>query len=373
VTDYAVAPRIDRREQARQDRRLTAEIARDDAAARYQARIAERESAARMRREAAAGRRAAKAQRRAELAGAAAAVSAWISGHVIDLLFVPTIAVPAALSWTAMAAFGDRLYGPVGVMLPAFSEGAMWSFAAAVTITLRRHPERPVWHLRTGIGIFAVFGAALNFLHGLAVPSGLFPGLPAGILTGAVMALISVSGVIAHQLITAGPQKPRKGDEDAEAAPETVADKPDPEPAGADLDAMVDAAFADMARRWTPPPVPGMTTPEPAAGRDTNHDSGDDTASDTEGDSNSDTGRDSNPGTDGDIDRDTKTRGDATPRATAAGPKRGQPTAARVRQMRRRHPDMPPAEIARRLKLNIRTVQRHLAGTPGKEVMPSAD
>jgi len=41
--------------------------------------------------------------------------------------------VPAVLAWTAMAAYGARIYGPAGLMLPAFSEGAMWALAAATT------------------------------------------------------------------------------------------------------------------------------------------------------------------------------------------------------------------------------------------------
>lgn len=38
----------------------------------------------------------------------------WAKDHVIDLLFVPVIGVPAVLSWTAMAAYGSHVFGPVG-------------------------------------------------------------------------------------------------------------------------------------------------------------------------------------------------------------------------------------------------------------------
>jgi hypothetical protein len=76
----------------------------------------------------------------------------------------------------------------------------MWAFAAATTITRHRHPERPVWHLRLGTVVFAGFGAALNFAHGLAAY---------GPVAGVVMALVSVAGVTAHQLVTAGPRRPR--------------------------------------------------------------------------------------------------------------------------------------------------------------------
>ena len=142
----------------------------------------------------------------------------------MDLLFVPVITVPAVLSWTAMSEFGARLYGPPGLLLPAFSEGTMWAFAAAVTITVRRHPGRHVWHLRAGIAVFALIGAALNFLHGLTVSTPLFPGLPSGPLAGAVMAIVSVAGVIAHQLITAGPRRADTPAAEADTTPDTGAD-----------------------------------------------------------------------------------------------------------------------------------------------------
>ena len=75
----------------------------------------------------------------------------------------------------------------------------MWAFAIATTWTIRRHPDRPTWHLRAGTWTFAGVGAALNFLHGLTISIG----------TGVVMALVSVAGVGAHQFITAGPRRSR--------------------------------------------------------------------------------------------------------------------------------------------------------------------
>ena len=124
---------------------------------------------------------------------------AWVREHVLDLLFVPVIVVPAVLAWTAMAAYGDQLYGPPGLVLPAFSEGAMWAFAIATTWTIRRYPDRPAWHLRTGTWMFAAIAASLNFSHGLNLSP----------RAGVVMALVSVAGVLAHQFITAGPRRSR--------------------------------------------------------------------------------------------------------------------------------------------------------------------
>jgi hypothetical protein len=197
------------REEARQDRLTQARIDRDRDAARVQAHIAERQADARLRREEAQARGAARTQARKAGAARRAARMAWLSAHVVDLLFVPVIVVPAVLAWAAMAAYGTLLYGPAGLALPAFSEGAMWAFAAATTITRRRHPERPLWHLRLGTVVFAAVGAALNFAHGLTVTAG-----PHGPVTGIVYAVVSVAGVTVHQLVTAGPRRAR-ADRDA--------------------------------------------------------------------------------------------------------------------------------------------------------------
>ena len=194
------------REEMRQDRLLRAQIGQDREAARAQLRIAERDAVARARRENAQARTVARQQARRARAARRAARAEWVRGHVLDLLFVPVIAVPAVLAWTAMAAYGGQVYGPPGLALPAFSEGAMWAFAAATTLTRHRHPGRPVWHLRLGTAVFAACGAGLNFAHGMtAAPA---PGVPRGPAVAIVMAVVSVAGVTAHQLVTAGPRRP---------------------------------------------------------------------------------------------------------------------------------------------------------------------
>jgi hypothetical protein len=193
------------REEARQDRLVRARIEQGQAAAAAQVRIAERAAAAAQRRDGDAARTAARDQARRAAAARHAARAGWVREHVIDLLFVPVIAVPGVLAWTAMAAYGAALYGPAGWALPAFSEGAMWAFAAANTLTRHRHPGAPTWHLQAGTWAFAAVGAALNFAHGLAPD----PGHPHGIAAGAVMAVVSAAGVTAHQLVTAGPRRSR--------------------------------------------------------------------------------------------------------------------------------------------------------------------
>lgn len=176
--------------------RARIEIERQEA--RLQGRIAERQAVAQLRRENGEARHAAREKARQARAARRAAVAAWCRSHTVDLLFIPVIGVPAALSWTGMADYGLAEFGAPGLALPALSEGGMWAFAAATTITRRQHPDKPAWHLRLGTLVFAAYGAALNFLHGLA---------KGGLLTGISMALISVAGVTAHQLITAGPRR----------------------------------------------------------------------------------------------------------------------------------------------------------------------
>lgn len=175
-------------EQKRADQRLAYEQRRADLAAQV-----EQDRHERQERRAERERRA--TARRARLQQA----TGWCRAHVLDVLFVPVIVVPALLAWTAMADYGHALYGPVGWLLPVFSEGAMWVFAAATTITRRRDPQRPVAVLQAGTWLFATVGAALNFAHGL----------PSGVDVGAVMSLVSIAGVLAHQVITASPRRTR--------------------------------------------------------------------------------------------------------------------------------------------------------------------
>lgn len=185
LTETNTAPRRSYRDERREDQRVTAQIRRDDQAARAKQSAADRKAAL-DRRE--ARRKARTARRAARLAS--------LHANAAELLLVPVILTGAALSWIGMAGYGVAGYGSVGIILPVLSEGGMWAFAEATTLTIRRHPGRPVWHLRAGTVVFAAVGAALNFLHGL----------PHGIGLGIAMAIISVSGVTAHQLITAGPR-----------------------------------------------------------------------------------------------------------------------------------------------------------------------
>ncbi|HTU73121.1 MAG TPA: hypothetical protein VMG38_06340 [Trebonia sp.] len=143
-------------------------------------------------------------ERRKDRAAAQARRLAWLHDHTVDLLFVPVIVVPGALAWSAMAAYGRSVWGPLGFGMPAFSEGAMWAFSAAVAIRRRRNPDAPVWLLQLGVAIFAALGGVLNFLHGIAPTTAHH-----GLVVALSMAIVSVAGVTAHQLVVAGPRRGR--------------------------------------------------------------------------------------------------------------------------------------------------------------------
>ncbi|HEY0641570.1 MAG TPA: hypothetical protein VGD67_28415, partial [Pseudonocardiaceae bacterium] len=144
--------------------------------------------------------------RAARRAAATAAVSQWCTRHRLHLLFVPVIVVPAVLAWPAMAVYGAQLWGPLGVLLPAFSEGTMWVFALAIAVAVRE--GRPVAWLRVGLWASCAMAGVLNFLHGLHD----------SLATGVVMAVVSVAGVVVHQLIAARPPRPRRTRAERESA-----------------------------------------------------------------------------------------------------------------------------------------------------------
>lgn len=137
-----------------------------------------------------------------------ASARAWATTHVVDLLIYPLAVVSAAMAVPAMAAFGHDVYGnAAGYALPIITELGMWAFAFAVHIVRYRSErdgaDRPVWALQLGVWSFATVAAGLNFLHGLAGD--------ADPLAGVVMAVASVAGVMAHQLVTAAPRRSKAG------------------------------------------------------------------------------------------------------------------------------------------------------------------
>ncbi|PXY31108.1 hypothetical protein [Prauserella muralis] len=199
------------REERRKDRAAEAEVKRADAlaaaeaeairaAAMTEAQRAATEQQHALARQARADRAAARQARRERRTAALAGLRAWAGAHVVDLLIYPLALVSAVMAVPAMAAYGHALYGmAIGLVLPLLSELGMWAFALAVQVTRHRTPQRPVWALQVGVWLFAGVNFTLNLLHGLE----------SGLSAGVAMGLVSVAGVVAHQLITAGPRKTR--------------------------------------------------------------------------------------------------------------------------------------------------------------------
>lgn len=132
-------------------------------------------------------------QRRADRRRAqVTAALGWTMTHPVQILMAAVIVVPGLLAWTAMALYGEDIYGLLGVLLPLFTECAMWAFAA------RSHQakakKQPTFMLNLGTWVFAAVAGTLNYLHGAAL---------GGVVTGVVMATVSVGGVVAHQIIQA--------------------------------------------------------------------------------------------------------------------------------------------------------------------------
>ncbi len=185
----------------RADRIAAREQDRLDAAAAADRQTREREQTAAMARADRTESRRARDRRLEQSRARRAARLGWLAGHAVDLLIYPLAAVSAVMAVPAMAAYGIDVYGnATGAVLPVLSELGMWAFALAVMVSRRRSPDRPTTALTAGIAVFAAVGFGLNFAHGLT--SG-------GLLTGVVMAVVSVAGVIAHQLVTAGPRRAR--------------------------------------------------------------------------------------------------------------------------------------------------------------------
>lgn len=189
------------RDERRKDRAAEAELARADRLTaaqigREQRRVDNEARIAAMKVRAEQGRKD-RAERRRVREARAAKLRRWL---VEEAPAAIVMGAPMLLAWTAMAAYGHQIYGPVGWILPLFSEAAMVWFALAVRRAVR--DKRPVGWLRVGLVVFAAQSAVLNFVHGIAGVNGSWD-------RGLVMAVVAVGGVTVHQLITAGPRTGR--------------------------------------------------------------------------------------------------------------------------------------------------------------------
>lgn len=197
-------------DERRATRAAEAEIKRQDADAALNRKLRAQDAAATQRRtDATAAAKVADQRRKTRQADRKAAwdaVTGWLAANRVRLPIYLLALVSAGMAVPAMAGYGVGIYGnATGAPLPALSELGMWAFAFAVEVTRHRHPERPVWALQLGVWLFAGVGFGLNVLHGLG----------RGWDAAVVMGVVSVAGVIAHQLAVASP--PRSAAERAAA------------------------------------------------------------------------------------------------------------------------------------------------------------
>ncbi|HJQ48286.1 MAG TPA: hypothetical protein VJ870_18485 [Amycolatopsis sp.] len=191
-------------EERRANRLVDAQIRREQAAAVAEVRIAERAAQARERRhdeqaQAEAHDRAVAARRERRRAVLRAGTG-WCGANVVELLIYPVALLSFVLAAPAMAAYGRAVYGStLGVLLPGITELGMWAFAVAVLISRRRWPDRPTGWLQVGVWTFAGVAFGANLLHGLT----------ARWEFGMVMGIVSIAGVLAHQLTLAAPPRSR--------------------------------------------------------------------------------------------------------------------------------------------------------------------
>ncbi|MEV6878628.1 hypothetical protein [Amycolatopsis sp. NPDC051128] len=165
-------------EVARADRELAAELARQE-------------------KEAAAAKR---ERRREDRAQRWATIGAFVRGHVAHVLIYSIAVVSFVMAASAMAGYGADVYASgVGRLLPLITELGMWAFAVSVQIVRRKDRTRSVWGLKVGVWVFGTLAFGTNAVHGLA----------RGWDAMVIMGVVSVAGVIAHQLAIADPPRSR--------------------------------------------------------------------------------------------------------------------------------------------------------------------
>ncbi|MEV6644561.1 hypothetical protein [Amycolatopsis sp. NPDC051371] len=161
---------------------------------------ADREQAAELARttkEAAAAKR---ERRRADRKQRWDKVTGFARGHVVDGLIYSIAVVSFVMAASAMAGYGADVYASgVGRLLPLITELGMWAFAVAVQIVRKKDRTRSVWGLKVGVWVFGTLAFVTNAVHGLA----------RGWDAMLIMGVVSVAGVIAHQLAIADPPRSR--------------------------------------------------------------------------------------------------------------------------------------------------------------------
>ncbi|WP_024875350.1 hypothetical protein [Saccharomonospora piscinae] len=206
--EQARADRLAEAEQRRHDRELEAEQRRkDQAAAAADARRDQREREAR------------KQDRKQKRKAALTAVLATVGENRVAVAIYGIALVSFVMSAPAMADYGHRIYAGsawpfTGWLLPVVTELSMWACAFAVHHRRRTAPGTSVLWLLVGVGLSTALAAALNAMKGLTV----------GWDASVVMGVVSIAGVLLHQMTVAGHPRTR-GDREAARIARQVARK----------------------------------------------------------------------------------------------------------------------------------------------------
>jgi hypothetical protein len=192
------ANRLAKAEAARLDEtaRTGNEIARMKAAGEVAR--ADREQEAKLAAEAKAAADAVRAKRRADRKAKWGAVTAFAKAHVVDGLIYGIALVSFAMAAPAMSGYGEDVYqSPLGGFLPLITELGMWAFAIAVLVSRVKAPDRPTWGFQAGVWVFGTLAFVTNAVHGWS----------RGFDASLIMGVVSVAGVVAHQLAIATPPR----------------------------------------------------------------------------------------------------------------------------------------------------------------------
>lgn len=198
------------REERRRDEAARAEQARKDREAEREFELKRARLAAEQRRrdrEAEERRKADRQRRRRERRKA---LLDTLTEHRVAVAIYGIALVSFVMSAPAMADYGHRLYAGsawpwTGWLLPVVTELSMWACAFAVHHTRRTTPGASVFWLQVGVALATALAAGLNAMKGITV----------GWDASVVMGVVSIAGVLLHQMTVAG--QPRSKAERAEA------------------------------------------------------------------------------------------------------------------------------------------------------------
>ncbi|MFE5506673.1 hypothetical protein ACFQ73_29200 [Amycolatopsis japonica] len=137
-------------------------------------------------------------KRRADRKAKWGKITAFAKAHVVDGLIYGIALVSFAMAAPAMSGYGEDVYrSPLGGFLPLITELGMWAFAIAVLVSRVKAPDRPVWGFQAGVWVFGTLAFLTNAVHGWS----------RGFDAALIMGVVSVAGVVAHQLAIATPPR----------------------------------------------------------------------------------------------------------------------------------------------------------------------